>query len=78
MELRSSRERWRLDKALTQVSSPRAVLLAPSPPSSSTDLPFSIQEVVETPASTSQAYGSYGGSSSSYNFRRTDARCLER
>ncbi|KYO40883.1 PHD finger protein 1 isoform C [Alligator mississippiensis] len=52
MELRSSRERWRLDKALTQ-------------------------EVVETPASTSQAYGSYGGSSSSYNFRRTDARCLE-
>ncbi|XP_053903164.1 PHD finger protein 1 [Malaclemys terrapin pileata] len=52
MELRSSREKWQLDRALTQ-------------------------EVVETPVSASQTYCGYSGTSSTYNFRRTDARCLE-
>lgn len=52
MELRSSREKWQLDRALPQ-------------------------EGVEPPVSASQTYCGYSGTSSTYNFRRTDARCLE-
>uniref|UniRef100_A0A8C3F9C1 PHD finger protein 1 n=1 Tax=Chrysemys picta bellii TaxID=8478 RepID=A0A8C3F9C1_CHRPI len=36
-----------------------------------------VAEVVETPVSASQTYCGYSGTSSTYNFRRTDARCLE-
>ncbi|XP_077781376.1 PHD finger protein 1 isoform X1 [Podarcis muralis] len=49
---RSTRERERLERALTQ-------------------------EVVQHPVSVNQSYSGYGGTSSSYNFRRTDARCQE-
>ncbi|XP_062979631.1 PHD finger protein 1 isoform X2 [Elgaria multicarinata webbii] len=35
------------------------------------------QEVVRIPVSANQSYGGYGGSSSNYNFRRTDARCQD-
>ncbi|KAJ7303318.1 hypothetical protein JRQ81_012260 [Phrynocephalus forsythii] len=49
VEQRSTRERERLQKALTQ-------------------------EVVQRPVSASQSYGGYSGSSTLYNFRRTDAR----
>ncbi|XP_032997723.1 PHD finger protein 1 isoform X1 [Lacerta agilis] len=49
---RSTRERERLERALTQ-------------------------EVVQHPVSANQSYSGYGGTSSSYNFRRTDARCQD-
>uniref|UniRef100_A0A452I8C9 PHD-type domain-containing protein n=2 Tax=Gopherus agassizii TaxID=38772 RepID=A0A452I8C9_9SAUR len=52
---------------------PRALGTLPGHP---TDCP-SLQEVVETPVSASQTYCGYSGTSSTYNFRRTDARCLE-
>ncbi|XP_072843546.2 PHD finger protein 1 [Pogona vitticeps] len=35
------------------------------------------QEVVQNPVSASQSYGGYSGTSSVYNFRRTDARCQD-
>nr|XP_056722093.1 PHD finger protein 1 [Euleptes europaea] len=35
------------------------------------------QEVVQNPVSANQSYGGYGGTSGTYNFRRTDARCQD-
>ncbi|KAM6475906.1 PHD finger protein 1 isoform 2-T2 [Liasis olivaceus] len=35
------------------------------------------QEVVQNPLSPNQSYGGYGGTCSTYNFRRTDARCQD-
>ncbi|XP_061477580.1 PHD finger protein 1 isoform X2 [Rhineura floridana] len=35
------------------------------------------QEVVQSAGSANQSYGGYGGTSSIYNFRRTDARCQD-
>ncbi|XP_013925052.1 PREDICTED: PHD finger protein 1 [Thamnophis sirtalis] len=51
-EQRSTRERERLARALTQ-------------------------ELVQSPLSPNQSYSGYGGSCSTYNFRRTDARCQD-
>uniref|UniRef100_K7GEX6 PHD finger protein 1 n=1 Tax=Pelodiscus sinensis TaxID=13735 RepID=K7GEX6_PELSI len=79
MELRSSREKWQLDRALPQVGQTE-----PQPPTLPQEAPFgclpdglSLQEGVEPPVSASQTYCGYSGTSSTYNFRRTDARCLE-
>ncbi|XP_053152894.1 PHD finger protein 1 isoform X2 [Hemicordylus capensis] len=52
VEERSTQERERLERALTQ-------------------------EVVQNPVSANQSYGGSGGTSSTYNFRRTDARCQD-
>uniref|UniRef100_A0A8C5S5Q3 PHD finger protein 1 n=1 Tax=Laticauda laticaudata TaxID=8630 RepID=A0A8C5S5Q3_LATLA len=35
------------------------------------------QELVQSPVSPNQSYGGYGGTCSTYNFRRTDARCQD-
>lgn len=40
--------------------------------------PSVAQEVVQSPVSPNQGYGGYGGTCSTYNFRRTDARCQDR
>ncbi|XP_060093629.1 LOW QUALITY PROTEIN: PHD finger protein 1 [Heteronotia binoei] len=50
--LRSTTERERLQRALTQ-------------------------EVVQNPVSANQTYSGFGGTSGTYNFRRTDARCQD-
>uniref|UniRef100_A0A8C8SHY9 PHD finger protein 1 n=1 Tax=Pelusios castaneus TaxID=367368 RepID=A0A8C8SHY9_9SAUR len=48
---------------------------APCPTGPPTDCPS--PQVVEPPVSASQNYCGYSGACSTYNFRRTDARCLE-